>query len=148
MYSALAASAPTTAPTVMPLLVTAAWEQAKAAVGGLQRRVRPKRAETVVLSETGASPGWKTTVLRGLLLSGLEMSRPGGLWPVRSRAGCGAWWPPAAGVDERWGVLAQFRTALADADPPRSATITLQTTTLGNNWVNHVGRDVPITIRE
>jgi hypothetical protein len=56
--------------------------------------------------------------------------------------------PPTAGADERRVVLAQFWTALADADPPRSATITLQTTTLGNNRVNHVGRDVPITIRE
>ena len=148
MDSALTASAPTTAPTVMPLLATAAWEQAKAAVGGLQRRVHPKRAETVVLSKTGASPSWTTTVLRRLLLSGPEMSRLSGLWSAGSRAGCGAWWPPTAGVDERWVVLAQFRTVLADADPPRSATITLQTTTLGNNRVNHVGRDVPITIRE
>ena len=99
------------------------------------------------LEQDGASPSWKTTVLRCLLLSGLEMSRSSGLWSAGGRASCGAWWPPTAGVDGLRVVLARVRTARADADPSRSATITLQGTTMGNSRVSHVCRDVPITIR-
>jgi hypothetical protein len=116
----------------------ARWRAVPGQAGCCHDRLRPSSC----LEQDGASPSWKTTVLRCLLLSGLEMS-----WSAGGRASCVAWWPPTAGVDGLRVVLARVRTILADADPSRSATITLQGTTMGNSRVSHVGRDVPITIR-
>lgn len=45
-------------------------------------------------------------------------------------------------------VLAELRAALADAEPSKVATITMQATTFGNSRVNQSGRDLHITTGE
>ncbi len=51
-------------------------------------------------------------------------------------------------ADELRQVVVELRSALADADPPQGATITMQATTFGNSRVNQAGRDLHVTTGE
>ncbi len=138
----LSALTSTAATTVVQLLATAAWEQAKSAVGGLWRKAHPERAETVQaeLEET------RTEVLAARE-SGDEQVEQDlvGEWHGRLRRLVAA--DPQL-ADELRRVVAELRSALADADPPRGATITMQATTFGDSRVNQAGRDLHVTTGE
>jgi hypothetical protein len=51
-------------------------------------------------------------------------------------------------ADELRRVVAQLCSALAEVEPSKGATITMQATTFGNNRVNQAGRDLHVTTEE
>lgn len=51
-------------------------------------------------------------------------------------------------ADELRRVVAELRSALADADPSRGATITMQATAFGNSRVNQAGHVLYVTTGE
>jgi hypothetical protein len=138
----LTALTSTAATTVVQLLATAAWEQATSAVGGLWRRVHPERAQTVhaELEESRAE------VLAARQAGDEQVEQAlVGEWQGRLRRLVAA--DPQL-VDELRRVVAELRVALADADAPQGAAITMQATTFGNSRVNQAGRDVHVTTGE
>jgi hypothetical protein len=138
----LAVLTSTAATTVVQLLATAAWEQAKSAVVGLWRRVHPERAE-MVQAELEDS---RAEVLAARQVGDEQIEQAlVGEWQGRLRRLVAA--DPQL-VDELRRVVAELRVALADADPRPSATITMQATTFGDSRVNQAGRDLHITTGE
>jgi hypothetical protein len=133
----------TAATTLVQLLATAAWEQAKTAIGGLWRRVHPERAETVQaeLEESRA----EVLAARQTGDAQVELALVGE-WNGRLRR-LVVTDPQLA--DELGRVVEELRSALvAEADPPRDATITMQARTSGNSRVNQAGRDLHVTTGE
>lgn len=138
----LTALTSTAATTVVQLLATAAWEQTASAVGGLWRRVHPERVETVhaELEDSRAD-------MLAARQAGDEQVEQAlvGEWQGRLRRLVAA--DPQL-VDELRRVVAELGSALADADAPQVATITMQATTFGNSRVHQAGRDVHVTTGE
>jgi hypothetical protein len=135
----LTALTSTAATTVVQLLATAAWERATSAVGGLWRRVHPERAETVQAELVEG----RTEVLAARQ-AGDEQAEQAlvGEWQGRLRRLLAA--DPQL-ADELRLMVAQLRSALADADPPQNTAITMQATAFGSSRVNQAGRDLHIT---
>ncbi|MGH3773774.1 MAG: hypothetical protein ACRDRW_20690 [Pseudonocardiaceae bacterium] len=132
----------TAATTVVQLLATAAWERATSAVGGLWRRVHPERAETV---QAELAEG-RTEVLAARATGDEQVEQAlVGEWQGRLRRLLAA--DPQL-ADELRLVVAELGSALADADPQRGATITMQATAFGSSRVNQAGRDLHITTGE
>jgi hypothetical protein len=138
----LTALTSTAAMTVVKLLATAAWEQATSAVGRLWRRVHPERAETVQaeLEETRA----EVLAARQVEDEQAEQALVGE-WQGRLRRLVAA--DPHLADDLRR-VVAELRSALADADAPQGTTITMQATAFGTSRVNQAGRYLHITTGE
>lgn len=142
MDAELTALMSTAASTVVQLLATAAWEQARSAIGGLWRRVHPERAQTVQaeLEET------RTELLAARQRGDEQVEQDlVGEWQGRLRRLVAAD-PPL--VDELRQVVAQLRSALAEADSSRGATITMQATAFGQSRVNQAGRDLHVSTGE
>ncbi len=138
----LTALTSTAATTVVQLLATAAWEQAKSAIGGLWRRAYPERAETVQAELEDS----RTEVLAARQVGDERVEQAlVGEWQGRLRRLVAA--DPQL-VDDLRRVVAELSSALADADPPRGATITMQARTFGNSRVNQAGRDLHVTTGE
>jgi hypothetical protein len=142
MGAELTELASTAATTVVNLLATAGWEQAKAAVTRLWRRAHPERVETVQ-AELAES---RTEVLAARQ-NGDEQAEVElvGEWSGRLRRLVTT--DPAL-ADELRQLVAQLSAVLADVDPARGATITMQATTFGHSRVNQAGRDLHITTGE
>jgi hypothetical protein len=142
MDQELTALTSTAATTVVQLLATAAWEQAKSAVGGLWRRVHPERVEMVQAElEDG-----RAEVLAARQVGDEQVEQAlVGEWQGRLRRLVAA--DPQL-VEELRGVVAELRSALADADPQQLTTITMQATTFDNSRVNQAGRDLHVTTGE
>jgi hypothetical protein len=139
--SELTALTSTAATTVVQLLTTAAWEQAKS-VGGLWARVHPERAETVQAELEDS----RTEVLAARHHGDEQVEQAlVDEWQGRLRRLVAS--DPRL-VDELRGVVAQLRSALVDAGPPQGTTITVQATTFGNSRVNQAGRDLHVTTGE
>ncbi len=138
----LSALTSTAATTVVQLLATAAWERATSAVGGLWRRVHPERAETVQaeLAESRAEALAARQVGNEQVEQALVDE-----WQGRLRRLVAAD-PQLVGELRR--VVVELRSALADADPPQGATITMQASTFGNSRVNQAGRDLHVSTGE
>jgi hypothetical protein len=127
---------------VVQLLATAAWEQAKSALGGLWRRVHPERAETVQ-SELEDS---RTEVLAAQQIGDAQVEQS--LireWDGRLRRLVAA--DPQL-MDELRRVVTELRSALANAGASKDVTITMQATTFGSSRVNQAGRDRHVTTGE
>jgi hypothetical protein len=138
----LTALTSTAATTVVQLLATAAWKQAADAVGRLWRRAQPERAETVQ-AELGES---RTEVLAARQTGDEQIEQAlVGEWHGRLRRLIAA--DPQL-ADELRRVVEELRSVLADAEPSRDATITMQATTFGSSRVNQAGRDLHITTGE
>jgi len=138
----LTALTSTAATTVVALLATAAWERATSAVGGLWRRVHPARAETVQAELEDS----RTEVLAALRAGDEQVEQAlVGEWQGRLRRLLAA--DPQL-ADELRLVVAQLRSALADAEPQRGATITMQATAFGGSRVHQAGRDLHVTTGE
>ncbi len=138
----LSALTSTAATTVVQLLATAAWEQASSAVGRLWRRVHPERAETV---QAELADG-RAEVLAARQVGDKQVEQAlVGEWHGRLRRLVAA--DPQL-ADELQRVVAELRSALADAEPSQGATITMQATAFGNSGVNQAGRDLHVTTRE
>jgi hypothetical protein len=138
----LTALTSTAATTVVQLLATATWEQAKSAVGGLWRRVHPERAETVQaeLEETRAE------VLAARQVGDEQVEQVlAKEWQGRLRRLVTA--DPHL-VDDLRHVVTQLGSALADTNLPQGTVISMQATTFGNGRVNQAGRDLHITTEE
>jgi hypothetical protein len=102
---------------VVQLLTTAAWERATSVVGGLWRRVHPERAETVQ-AELADS---RAEVLAARQAGDEQVEQALiGEWQGRLRRLVAA--DPQL-VDELRRVVAELRSALADADSQQGATI-------------------------
>lgn len=131
----LTALTSTAATTVVTLLATAAWEQAKTAVGGLWRRVHPERADTVE-AELAES---RTAVIAARQTGNAQVEKAlvnewsGRLGRLMTAE------PQLA--DELRHVVAQLRPLLADA-APQSSTTTMQATASGSSQVYQAGRDL------
>lgn len=126
------------ATTVVKLLTTSAWEQAKTAVGGLWRRVHPERAETVE-AELAVS---RTEVIAAQQAGNTQVEQAlvdewrGRLWRLVAV-------DPLLADDLRR-VLAELRLLVADA-APQYTTITMQATAFGDSRVNQAGHDLHVT---
>jgi hypothetical protein len=138
----LTALTSTAATTVVQLLATAAWEQARSAVVGLWRRAHPERAETVQaeLEDSRAE-------LLAARQAGDEQVEQAlvGEWQGRLRRLMVA--DPQL-ADDLCRVVAELRSALAGVDPQQVATITMQATAFGSSRVSQAGRDLHITTEE
>lgn len=142
MNPELTALTSTAATTVVQLLATAAWEQTTSAVGGLWRRVHPERAETV---QAELAEG-RAEVLAARQVGDEQVEQAlVGEWQSRLRRLVAA--DPQL-VDDLRRVVAELRSALAEADSQQGAAITMQATTFGNSRVNQAGRDLHITTGE
>jgi hypothetical protein len=138
----LTALTSTAATTVVKLLATAAWEQATSAVGGLWRRVHPDRAKTVQAELEDS----RTEVLAARQVGDDQVEQAlVGEWQGRLRRLVAA--DPQL-ADHLRRVVAELRSALADADPQQAATITMQATAFGKGRVNQAGRDLHVTTGE
>ncbi len=138
----LTALTSTAATTVVQLLATAAWEQAKSAVGGLWRRAHPERAKTVQAELEDS----RTEVLAARQAGDEQVEQDlVGEWHGRLRRLVAA--DPQL-VDDLRRVVAELRSALADADPPQVTATTMQATAFGNSRVNQAGRDLHVTTGE
>lgn len=139
----LTALTSTAATTVVQLLATAAWEQATCAVGGLWRRVHPERAQTVQAELEDS----RVEVLDARETRNEQVEQAlVGEWQGRLRRLVAA--DPQL-VDELRRVVAELRSALADAGaPPQGTTITMQATTFGAGRVNQAGRDLHVVTGE
>jgi hypothetical protein len=142
MDAELTALASTAATTVVNLLATAGWEQAKAAVTRLWRRAHPERAETVQAELVEC----RTDVLAARQ-NGDEQFELAlvGEWSTRLRRLVAT--DPAL-ADELRQLVAQLSVVLADVDPARGATITMQASAFGHSRVNQAGRDLHINTGE
>ena len=140
MDQELAALTSTVATTVVQLLTTAAWGQAKTAVGRLWQRVRPDLAETVQaeLAETRTEALAARQTGDGQLEQALI-----GEWHSRLRRLVAA--DPEI-VDDLRRIVAELGPLVADA-PPQPTTIAMQATTFGHSQVNQAGRDLHVTER-
>lgn len=138
----LAVLTSTAAATVVQLMATTAWEQAKSAVVGLWRRVHPEWAETVQ-AELEAS---RVEVLAARQVGNEQVEQAlAGEWQGRLRSLVAA--DPQL-VDELRRVVTELCAALADADPRQGATLIMQATTFGDSRVNQAGRDLHVTTGE
>lgn len=138
----LTALTSTAATTVVQLLATAAWEQAKSAVAGLWRRAHPERAETVQAELEDS----RTEVLAARQAGDEQVEHAlVGEWQGRLRRLVAA--DPQLADDLRR-VVAQLHSALVDADSRKGDTITMRATTFGNSRVNQAGRDLHVTSEE
>ena len=138
----LTALTSTAATTVVQLLATAAWEQAKSAVGELWRKAHPDRAETVQ-AELEES---RTEVLAARQVGDEQVEQAlVSEWHGRLRRLVAA---DLQLADELRRVVAELSSALAYADSPQGATITMQATTFGKSRVNQAGRDLHVTTGE
>lgn len=132
----------TAAATVVKLLATTAWEQAKNAVGRLWRRVHPDRAETVQaeLDET------RTELLAARQVGDEQVEQAlVGEWQGRLRRLVVA--DPRV-VDDLRRVVAQLRSVLAAVDLQQGSMITMQARAFGHSRVNQAGRDLHVTTGE
>lgn len=132
----------TAATTVVQLLATAAWERVSNAVVGLWRRVHPERAQTV--AEELAESRVEVLVARQ---AGDEQAERALVteWDNRLRRLVVA--DPRV-VDELARVVAELRSALADADAGHGSTIMMRATAFGASRVNQAGRDLHVTSGE
>lgn len=138
----LTALTATAAATVVKLLATAAWEQAKNAVGGLWRRVHPDRAETVQaeLDET------RTELLAARQVGDEQVEQAlVGEWQGRLRRLVVA--DPQL-VDDLRRIVAQLGSVLAAVDLQQGSMITMQARAFGHSRVNQAGRDLHVTTGE
>jgi hypothetical protein len=142
MDSELMALTSTAATTVVQLLATAAWEQAMSAVGALWRRVHPQRAETVQAELEDS----RAEVLAARQVGDEQVEQAlVGEWQGRLRRLVAA--DPQL-VDDLRRVVTELHLALADADSPQGATITMQAMAFGSSRVNQAGRDLHVTTGE
>jgi malate synthase len=138
----LSALTSTAANTVVQLLATTAWEQATSLVSRLWRRAHPECAQEVQAELEGS---------RAELLAARQVGDERieqvlvEQWRDRLRYLADA--NPQL-VDELRHVVTRWGSMLAQADPPRDATIMMRTTTFGDSRVNQAGRDLHIAIRE
>jgi hypothetical protein len=138
----LTALTSTAATTVVQLLATAAWEQATTAVGGLWRRVHPERAQTVQAELVDS----RAEVLAAREVGDEQVEQAlVGEWQGWLRRLVVA--DPQL-VDDLRRVVADLRSALADADPRQNTTITMQATTFGTSRAYQAGRDLHVTTGE
>ena len=138
----LTALTSTAATTVVRLLATTAWEQAKSAIGGLWLRTHPERAETVQAELEDS----RTEVLAARQAGDEQVEHAlVGEWQGRLRRLVAA--DPQLADDLRR-VVAQLHSALVDADSRKGDTITMRATTFGNSRVNQAGRDLHVTSEE
>jgi len=134
----LSALTSTAATTVVQLLATAAWGQAKTAVGRLWRRVHPERADTVEAELAEA----RTEVIAAQQAGDVQAEQAlVDEWHGRLRRLI-AVDPQLA--DELRRVVAELRPLLVDAAPQYSM-ITMQATTFGDSRVNQAGHDLHVT---
>ncbi|MBV9031999.1 MAG: hypothetical protein JO364_17205 [Pseudonocardiales bacterium] len=137
----LSASTSTAATTVVQLPATVG-EQARSAVGSLWRRVHPERAETAQAElEDGRV---EVLVARRVGDEQVEQALVGE-WQGRLRRLVVA--DPEL-VDELRRVVVRLRSAPADVEPSRGATITMQATAFGTSRVNQAGRDLHLRTEE
>ena len=135
----LTALTSTAATTVVQLLATAAWEQAKSAIGGLWQKAHPERAETVQ-TELEES---RTEVLAARQVGDEQVEQAlVDEWHGRLRRLVAA--DPQL-ADELRRVVGELSSALVCTDSPQGATITMQATTFGTSRVNQAGRDLHFT---
>ncbi|MGQ0775984.1 MAG: hypothetical protein ACT4NY_16445 [Pseudonocardiales bacterium] len=134
----LTALTSTVATTVVTLLATAAWEQAKTAVGGLWRRVHPDRAETVE-----AELAESRTELIAAQQAGNAQAEQALVeeWRGRLRRLVAA--DPQL-TDDLRRVVAELHPLLPDA-AHQPTTITMQATTFDDSRVNQAGHDLHVT---
>jgi hypothetical protein len=138
----LSALTSTAATTMVQLLATAAWEQAKRGIVGLWRRAHPERADTVQ-AELEES---RTAVLAARQVGDEQVEQAlVDEWHGRLRRLVAA--DPQLADDLRH-VVAKLRSALADADPSQDSKITMQATAFGKSRVNQAGRDLHVTTVE
>jgi hypothetical protein len=132
--------ASTAATTVVKLLATTAWEQAKHAVTELWRRKHPERVETVQaeledsraeLVKARQAADEHEQVEQDLVIE----------WNGRLRRLAA---DDPATVDELRHLVARLTSALSQAEPEQTGTITMQATTFGSSRVNQAGRDLHV----
>ncbi|MGH3833756.1 MAG: hypothetical protein ACRDRS_25515 [Pseudonocardiaceae bacterium] len=132
----------TAATTVVQLLSTAAWEQAKHAIGQLWRRVHPERADTVQAELEDS----RTAVLAARRDGHEQVTQALiGEWQSRLRRLLGA--DPQL-ADELRQVVARLRSVLAATEASTGATITMRATAFDTGRVNQAGRDLHVTTGE
>jgi hypothetical protein len=132
----------TAATTVVQLLATAAWEQAKSAVGELWRRVHPERAATVQAELEDS----RAEVLAARQIGNEQVEQAlVEEWHGRLRRLLVV--DPQL-ADELRRVVAELRSVLADADAPQGTAITMQATAFGSSRVNQAGRDLNVITGE
>lgn len=132
----------TAAATMVQLLATEVWEQAKTAIGGLWRQTHPERVETVQAELVES----RAEVLAAREVGDEQVEQAlVSEWHNRLRRLVAT--DPQLAV-ELQRVVVKLRSALADTDPPRGVTITMQATALGNSRVNQAGHDLHVTTGE
>jgi len=130
--------ADTAATTVVKLLATTAWEQAKNAVTELWHRKHPERAETVE-AELGDA---RAELVEARQADGEQVEQDLIVeWRTRLRRLAAQ--DPGAVDDLRY-LVAQLHSALSEAEPERNPAITMQATTFDKSRVNQAGRDLHI----
>ncbi len=139
MDSELVALTSMAATTLVQLLATEGWDQAKTAILGLWRRVHPERVETVQAELEDS----RAEVLAAREIGDEQVEQVlMGEWQGRLRHLVAA--DPQL-ADELRRVVAELRSALADDDPPRGAATSMQATAFGNSGVYQAGRDLHVT---
>jgi hypothetical protein len=139
MDAEITAVASTATTTVVKLLATAGWEQAKAAVVGLWRRAHPERVETVRVELARSRTG--VLAARQAGDEQVEWALVGE-WSGRLRRLVAT--DPAL-ADEPRRLVAHLSVVLADVDPAWGATITLRAAAFGSGRVHQAGRDLHVT---
>jgi uncharacterized membrane protein YccC len=110
-------------------------------MGRLWRRVHPERAQTVQ-AELADS---RAEVLAAREVGNEQVEQAlVGEWQGRLRLVVA---DPQL-VDDLRRVVAELRSALADADAPQNTTITMQATMFDTSRVNQAGRDLHVTTGE
>ena len=142
MDAELSALTSTAATTVVQLLATTAWEQARSAVDRLWRRAHPEWAETVQAELEEA----RAEVLAARQDDDEQVEQAlVGEWQGRLRRLVSA--DPQL-IEDLRRVVAQLSSALAELEPSKGTTTTMQATTFGHSRVNQAGRDLYITTGE
>jgi hypothetical protein len=125
------------ATTVVKLLATSGWEQARSAVTALWRRRHPERAETVAAelaeghAELVAAPH-EEQVEAELVTE----------WHARLRRLAGR---DPSGPQELRELVEALTPLLTRLAPEQSAPVTMQATSFGRSRINQAGRDLHIS---
>ena len=137
--SALASAAAT---TLVQLLATAAWEQAKDVVGGLWRRAHPERVEAVEAELENT----RTSVVTARQAGDEQVEQHlVAEWCAQLRHLVAA--HPQLGDDLRR-VVAELDAVQPDTAQPQATTIAMRATASGASRVYQAGHDLHITAGE